>query len=144
MVLNSRFILEGKIDEAVEEIRAVRQLMDRTNPSAPLRVICSTGLLRHLGGEEMVRRACQIVTRAAEGAEKGKFVMKTETGFVLKPDGQSKFGATVEDLELMGRELPPNVRKKASGGVSKKNALKIRAAGADYIGASGVVREFLV
>lgn len=142
MVLNAQMVLEGREDEAVAEIKAVRARMDEIKPVAPLRVISSTGMLRAIGGAEMVKRACQIVGRAAEGLKNGMIVMKTETGFIVNPDG-GKFGATVEDVELMRAELPGTVKIKASGGVSAKNAREIKAAGADYIGASGLLRGLL-
>jgi deoxyribose-phosphate aldolase len=142
MVLNSRLILEGRDDEAVAEILAVRAKMDETNPEAPLRVICSTGMLRRLGGEEMVKKVCAVVSRAAQGFPHGRIDMKTCTGFVENPVG-GKFGATIEDVRLMREELPKNVRIKAAGGVSEKNAEAVMSAGADFIGASGLLRNLL-
>lgn len=142
MVLNAQMVLTGDEDGAVAEILAVRGKMDAIKPEAPLRVISSTGMLRAIGGEEMVQRACRIVGKAAEGLRKGAIVMKTETGFIINPAG-GKFGATVEDIQLMRGELPDNVEIKASGGVSDSNAKEIKDAGADYIGASGLLRGLI-
>lgn len=128
MVLNTQLILDGKIDEAAEEIHAVRDAMPT---EAPLRVICSTGVLREKGGEASIINACKALSKCT-----GKLVMKTETGF-------AGHGATLEDVKLMRTHLREEIQIKASGGVNSENARAMMDAGADFIGASGLLRGLI-
>jgi len=128
MVLNTQVILNGNIDEAAAEIQAVRNSMPT---DAPLRVICSTGVLRKYGNDEAIINACKALAKCT-----GKLVMKTETGF-------AGHGATLEDVTLMRANLPEHIGIKASGGVNAENARAMMDAGADFIGASGLLRGLL-
>ena len=56
---------------------------------------------------------------------------------------ERKYGAELEDIRLMRSHLPDAVKIKASGGVNRDNVLAFIEAGADYIGASSLLREFI-
>jgi deoxyribose-phosphate aldolase len=89
----------------------------------PVKVILETG---GLSNDE------KIVGCALSKAAGAAFV-KTSTGF-------GPGGATVEDIALMRRIVGGDIGVKASGGVrSTEDALKMREAGADRIGASASV-----
>jgi deoxyribose-phosphate aldolase len=89
----------------------------------PVKVILETG---GLSNDE------KIVGCALSKAAGAAFV-KTSTGF-------GPGGATVEDIQLMRRIVGGDIGVKASGGVrSTEDALKMREAGADRIGASASV-----
>jgi deoxyribose-phosphate aldolase len=89
----------------------------------PVKVILETG---GLSNDE------KIVGCALSKAAGAAFV-KTSTGF-------GPGGATVEDIALMRRIVGGDIGVKASGGVrSSEDALKMREAGADRIGASASV-----
>ena len=66
--------------------------------------------------------------------------MKTSTGygFVKRATGDYNYkGATIEHLELMKKHVGPNVRIKAAGGVrTLDDLLRVRAVGADRVGAT--------
>ncbi len=69
-------------------------------------------------------RLCEIC------AEVGADFAKTSTGY-------GTGGATLEDLELMRRHLPPTVQVKAAGGVrTLDDLLRVREAGATRVGAT--------
>jgi deoxyribose-phosphate aldolase len=69
-------------------------------------------------------RLCEIC------AELGADFVKTSTGY-------GSGGATIEDLKLMRRHSPPNVRIKAAGGVRTLDALlEVRAIGVSRSGAT--------
>jgi len=89
----------------------------------PVKVILESGGLNN--DEKIV--ACAL-SKAA-----GAAFVKTSTGF-------GPGGATVEDIALMRRIVGGDIGVKASGGVrSTEDALKMREAGADRIGASASV-----
>ncbi len=93
-----------------------------------IKVILETGLL---DGEE-IDRLMEICTK-----EQPDFV-KTSTGF----NGQ---GAQPEIVRHLRKQLPPQIRVKASGGIrTREDALRMIEAGAQRIGASAsvqIVRE---
>ena len=93
--------------------------------SAPalVKVILETG---QLGDDEKII-ACTLAKLA------GAHFVKTSTGF-------GKGGATVEDVALMRRVVGSEMGVKASGGVrTQEDALRMRQAGANRIGASASV-----
>jgi deoxyribose-phosphate aldolase len=148
MVLNAELILQGHEIEAVREIKDVRAAMDRTKPGAPLRVICSTAMLRAIGGsargEDLVFIACKIVAKAAEGLPAGSIAMATETGFVAYPvitKNTDLFCATVTDVQLMKQYLPKNVPVHACGGVGVSNCNQLWIMRADSLGAGRLVSD---
>lgn len=115
--------LKGGDDAAVRsEIESLSRLVHERR--AILKVIIETSLL----SEEEKIRAC----RAARDA-RADFV-KTSTGF-------STAGATIEDVELMRREVGPETGVKASGGVrTLDDLLNMVDAGATRIGTSNGVK----
>jgi deoxyribose-phosphate aldolase len=90
---------------------------------AIVKVIIETSILT----DDEKKIACEHV--AASGAD----FIKTSTGFVGG-------GATVDDVALLRRELPDEVRIKASGGIRDlATAIAMINAGADRIGTSSGV-----
>ena len=120
MVANLCLLREGREDLVEEEIRAVKQACE----GRILKVIIETCLLT----EEEKIAMCRIVS--ASGAD----FIKTSTGF-------STGGATREDVALLRKYCAPNVRVKASGGISTlEDAEAFIALGADRLGTSRLVK----
>ena len=120
MVINIGWAKDGRWDELLEEIKAVKAACK----GKLLKVIIETCLLT----EEEKIRMCETVTSA--GAE----FIKTSTGF-------STAGATFADVELMRKHVGKEVKVKAAGGIaSLEDAEKFIALGADRLGTSRIVK----
>ena len=120
MVINIGWLKDGKDEQVLEEIRAVRQACQ----GKILKVIIETCLLT----EEEKIRMCKIVT------ESGADFIKTSTGF-------GTGGATVADVRLMRTHTDPQVKVKAAGGIRDLDAcLAMIEAGAERIGTSSSLR----
>lgn len=120
MVINIGDLKAGKTDAILNEIKTLKQICgDRI-----LKVIIETCLLTD---EEKVTM-CKLVTEA------GADYIKTSTGF-------SKAGATFADIELFAKNIGPNVKMKAAGGISSmEDAEKFVELGADRLGTSRIVK----
>ena len=120
MVINLGWVKDGKWDDILQEIRAVRgACKDRV-----LKVIIETCVLT----EEEKLRMCEIVT--ASGAD----YIKTSTGF-------GGGGATREDVALFAAHVGPGVKIKAAGGIADlKDAEDFIALGASRLGTSRIVK----
>ena len=98
-----------------------------------LKAACGTHLMKViieccLLTEEEKIKMCEIVT------ESNAEYIKTSTGF-------STGGATFEDVELMAKHVGPNVKIKASGGISSiEDAEKFISLGASRLGTSRLVK----
>ena len=78
--------------------------------------------------EEEKIKLCQCVTNA-----KADYI-KTSTGFGTD-------GATIEDIRLFSKNIGPNVKMKAAGGVKSREDLEMFLdAGCDRIGTSSAVK----
>ena len=120
MVINIGLLRAGKDDAVLDEIRALRE----ASKGHILKVIVETCLLTQ---EEKVR-VCKLVTEA------GADYIKTSTGF-------STGGATPEDIELFAANVGPNVKIKASGGITSfEDAETLVRLGADRLGTSRLVK----
>ena len=120
MVINVGMLREGRDDDVLAEIRAVKEACG----GKLLKVIIETCLL----SEDEKIRMCRIVT--ASGAE----YIKTSTGF-------SPGGATREDVALMRKNVGKDVQVKAAGGISSlADAEDFIRLGADRLGTSKVVK----
>ena len=100
------------------------------NGSSEIDMVINIGFLKDGRYEEVEEeiKACEIVTNA--GAE----FIKTSTGFGVG-------GATFEDIELFSKHIGPNVKMKATGGISSlDDAEKFLALGADRLGTSRIVK----
>lgn len=65
---------------------------------------------------------------------------KANVDFVKTSTGFSTSGAKVEDIILMRKNLPKNIKIKASGGIkTKEQAIELIKAGADRLGASSSI-----
>lgn len=120
MVINLGWAKEGRFDLIEEEIRTLKAVCK----DKILKVIIETCLLT----EEEKVAMCQTVTRS------GADYIKTSTGF-------SKAGATFADIELFAKNIGPDVKMKAAGGISSMDdARKFLELGADRLGTSRIVK----
>ena len=120
MVINIGWAKDGRWDELLSEIRAVKEACG----PLVLKVIVETCLLTD---EEKVR-LCQIVS------DSGADYIKTSTGF-------SAAGATKEDVALFKANVAPHVKIKAAGGISSlRDAEDFLKLGAHRLGTSRIVR----
>ncbi len=120
MVINIGWAKDKKFDAIEEEIRILKAACG----SRILKVIIETCLLT----EEEKIEMCKRVTAA------GADFIKTSTGF-------SKAGATFEDIELFSKNIGPNVKMKAAGGISSfDDAEKFISLGAARLGTSRLVK----
>jgi len=123
MVINNNDLKNGRSDAVLHEIRAIKEACGKK----VLKVIVETCLLSK---EEKIL-LCKIVTEA------GADYIKTSTGF-------EKSGATIDDVKLFRENVGKNVKVKAAGGIrSVESAKAFLEAGADRIGASAVIKEYL-
>ena len=120
MVINVGWAKEGKWEDILQEIHAVRAAC----PGKVLKVIIETCLLTD---EEKIK-LCKIVS------DSGADYIKTSTGF-------STGGATFHDVELMAKNVENGLKIKAAGGISSlEDAEKFLALGASRLGTSRVVK----
>jgi len=122
MVINITDIKNGDFDRVTDEIKALKEAAG----GRILKVIVETC---YLDEDEKVR-ICECVT------DGGADYIKTSTGFGIA-------GAQPEDIELFRKHIGPNVKIKASGGMSTKEDHEacVRA-GADRLGSSKAVSLF--
>ena len=119
MVINIGMLKDKRYDEIEEEIKLLKSVCG----DKVLKVIIETCLLTD---EEKVKM-CQLVT--SSGAD----FIKTSTGF-------STGGATREDIILFAKNVGPNVRIKAAGGISTLDDAKdFISLGASRLGTSRIV-----
>ena len=120
MVINLGWVKDKKYDYIEEEIRILKNACGEKI----LKVIVETCLLN----EEEKIKMCEIVTRA------GADYIKTSTGF-------STAGATFEDIELFSKNIDPDVKMKAAGGISSlDDAERFLELGADRLGTSRIIK----
>ena len=120
MVINIGWVKDGKYDQVLEELRAVKAACK----GKLLKVIIETCLLTDAEKIEM----CRVVT------ESGADYIKTSTDF-------STAGATFHDVELFASHVGPNVKIKAAGGISSlDDARRFIELGASRLGTSRVVK----
>ena len=119
MVINIGWVKDGRWDDLLEEINAVRAAC----PGKILKVIIETCLLTD--AEKI--KLCEIVS--ASGAD----FIKTSTGF-------AGGGATREDVALLAAHIAPHVKIKAAGGIaSLADAEDFIRLGASRLGTSRIV-----
>lgn len=120
MVINIGWLKDKKYDLIEEEIRTLKAACG----DKILKVIIETCLLT----EEEKVEMCKIVTKA------GADYIKTSTGF-------STSGATFADIELFAKNIGPEVKMKAAGGISSMDdAQKFVSLGADRLGTSRIIK----
>ena len=120
MVINIGWLKDRKYDLVEEEIRILKNACGKNI----LKVIIETCLLT----EEEKVKMCEIVTKA------GADYIKTSTGF-------AGGGATFEDIRLFAKNVGPNMKIKAAGGIaSMEDAEKFLSLGAERLGTSRIVK----
>ena len=120
MVINLSMVKDGCWEDVLADIVAVRKACE----GIVLKVIIECCLLT----EEEKIKMCHIVS------DSGADFIKTSTGF-------STGGATFEDVELFARHVGPEVKIKASGGISSiADAEKFIELGASRLGTSRIVK----
>ncbi len=124
MVVNVAALLAGDYGRVYEDVRAVREAIDKAPQHIVLKVILECALLPD------ERKEAGAILAVAAGAD----FVKTSTGF-------GPGGATVEDVALLRRVVGESVGVKAAGGIRDYGtALRMIEAGANRIGASQGVR----
>ena len=119
MVINLGLVKAGDWEGVLQEIKAIKASCN----GRILKVIVEACQLT----EEEKKKICRVVSMS------GADYIKTSTGF-------STGGATVEDVALFRREVDPDVKVKAAGGIRTfEQAQAMLEAGADRIGASALV-----
>lgn len=120
MVINIGDLKDKKYDDILNEIKLVKTACE----DKILKVIIETCLLTD---EEKIKM-CQIVSES-----KADYI-KTSTGF-------SKSGATKEDIKLFSEHVTPNIKMKASGGISSlDDAIDYINLGCSRLGTSRIVK----
>lgn len=120
MVINIGMLKAKEYDYVLNEIKEIKAACG----DKILKVIIETCLLT----EEEKVKMCEIVT------ESGADYIKTSTGF-------STAGATFEDIELFAKNIGPNVKMKAAGGISSiADAERFMELGASRLGTSRIVK----
>lgn len=120
MVINIGMLKEGRYDEVLDEIKAVKAACG----GKLLKVIIEACMLTD---EEKIKM-CELVTLS--GAE----YIKTSTGF-------GGGGAVFEDIALFSKYVGEGVKIKAAGGIlSLDDAVKFIELGADRLGTSRIVK----
>ncbi|MBO4694531.1 MAG: deoxyribose-phosphate aldolase [Clostridia bacterium] len=120
MVINIGMLKAGNTDYVLNEIKTLKAACG----NKILKVIIETCLLTD---EEKITM-CKLVTEA------GADYIKTSTGF-------SKGGATFADVELFAKNVGPNVKIKAAGGIhSLEDAQHFLDLGASRLGTSALVK----
>lgn len=129
MVINIGKALQGDWDYITEEIKSIVDTCYKYG--AALKVIFETD---YVSRESDIVKLCQICT------EVGADYVKTSTGFgfVKQPNGDYNYkGATIPVLQLMKKNIGPNVKLKAAGGVrTLDQLLAVRDAGCSRCGAT--------
>jgi deoxyribose-phosphate aldolase len=121
MVINLAALKNGDLAYLEKEINVVLELV-RTNKKV-LKVIIESGILT----KEEIVNCCRLYGNA------GVDFVKTSTGYAEK-------GASAEDVQLIRKHLPSNIRVKASGGIrTYEFARQLVEAGADRLGCSASV-----
>lgn len=121
MVVNMGWIKDGRYDEILDEIRAVKGACG----NSLLKVIIETHFLTH--DEKIIM--CKLISQS------GADYIKTSTGF-------APTGAIPDDIRLFKNNIPPHVKIKAAGGIrSVTDAKEFINAGADRIGSSRIIHE---
>ena len=117
MVINICAVKNKEYDYVAEDIRALR----KASEGKILKVIVETCYLT----EEEKIKLCGIVTEA------GADYIKTSTGF-------GTAGATLPDVQLFAKNIGPDVKIKAAGGIrTKEDAVMYLEAGCSRLGSSG-------
>ncbi len=120
MVINIGWLKDGRFDELLDEIRAVKEACG----GRLLKVIIETCLLT----EDEKIKMCDIVSRS------GADFIKTSTGF-------STAGASFADVELFAKHIASHVKIKAAGGISSlSDAEEFLRLGASRLGTSRIVK----
>jgi deoxyribose-phosphate aldolase len=120
MVINLGDVKEGNFSSVKDEIKNMKEVCG----NKILKVIIETCFLT----QEEKETLCQCVTEA------GADFIKTSTGF-----GTS--GAAIEDIELFKKNIGPEVKIKASGGVrTYEDFVRYIEAGCERIGTSSAMK----
>lgn len=120
MVVNLGDVKNGEFDKVEKEIFQLKEACG----NKVLKVIIETCYLT----EEEKIKLCKCVTNA-----KADYI-KTSTGF-------GTAGAKLEDIELFKKNIGPNVKIKAAGGIKTKEDIdNFLEAGADRLGSSSAIK----
>ncbi len=122
MVVQVGLLKSRALDLFIKDIKEVANLVHEVQ-GAHVKAILEVGLLN----EEEIKLACKLA------GEAGVDYVKSCTGFGPR-------GVTVEDIKLMRKHTPSNVKIKASGGIrTYEQVISLLEAGAERIGSSASV-----
>jgi deoxyribose-phosphate aldolase len=122
VVMNVSAFKSGKFDEVENELGDLAKFCHLKE--AELKVIIETALLT----EDEIVKACELCANANVD------YVKTSTGFAAA-------GATVENVMLMRKVLPANIKIKAAGGIkTTADAEALIQAGANRLGCSASIK----
>ena len=96
MVANIGYLKSGRFEDALDDIKAVLEVLD----DIPLKVIIE---VPHLTNDE-IKRACDIVARS------GAAYIKTGTGWALSP-------TTLDHIHVIKSQIGDSIKIKAAGGI---------------------------
>lgn len=123
MMLNVGYILSGMYQEALDDIRAVKDAVG----GKPLKVIIEC----HYLTDDLMRRVAEMVV------EGGAQWVKTGTGW-------APTGATLENVTLLKQVVGDRAKVKAAGGVRDLETIrKMVAVGVERFGVGGTARKLL-
>lgn len=132
MVVNIGKVLQGDWNYITNEIKSVTDVCHKNG--AIVKVIFETD---YVTKEADIVKLCRICT------EVGADYIKTSSGFgfVKQSSGDYNYvGATIPILELMKKNIGPNVKVKAAGGVRTLDQLiAVQAAGCSRCGATATI-----
>lgn len=123
MMLNVGYILSGMYQEALDDIRAVKEAVGEKS----LKVIIEC----HYLSDDLMRRVAEMVV------EGGAQWVKTGTGW-------APTGATLENVAILKQVVGDRAKVKAAGGVRDLETIrKMVAAGVERFGVGGSARKLL-
>ncbi len=130
------------IDEGADEIDMVINIaaLKEKDFAYVLNDISSICNIVHIKGAKLKVIIETALLTKAEKIKAMELCIEANVDFVKTSTGFSTSGAKVEDIELMRKILPKQIKIKASGGIkTKEQALALIEAGADRLGASSSV-----
>lgn len=130
------------IDEGADEIDMVINIaaLKEKDYAFVLNDICTILQIVHIKGAKLKVIIETALLTKVEKIKAMELCVEANVDFVKTSTGFSTSGAKIEDIKLMRKTLPKQIKIKASGGIkTKEQALALIEAGADRLGASSSV-----
>ena len=130
IVLNTSYIIQGKIDRFREEASNIMRYVRDNYPSLTVKLIVEVTILQ----PNILKDVIKVINEVKPD------YFKTSTGYGPR-------GTQVDDIIMIKKYLAPSIGLKAAGGIRKlKQAIELINAGADIIGSSAgieIIKEAL-